>query len=466
MRPQLNLTQTQRLAMTQTLRQQLEMLQLSSLELDALIQQELADNPLLEEADSLQQTGDEPETEADTEDEPSRQDEAEDDTMDILKQLDEDSGDYTPGGAPDDDQWRPEPESRTTLADHLLSQVRNLGLDPGMEAAASYIVYSLDRHGLLASGVRELLQSWEGDPAMLDRALALVRTLEPLGVGQPCAEEALKVQLKARGFDEDSLEYQLLDRHFGDLAERRIPGIARSLGVSPQRIEEASRVILSLNPWPGSDFSPDSSVAVIPDLIIERTDEGFVVFLNDGRFPRLHISERNRRVLESPSASPIEREYVRTKFRRAGWFIRAISQRQDTVLRIGRFLIEAQRDFLEHGVDCLRPLTLQQAADALGYNPSTISRAVNGKYVQSPQGIHEMKFYFGRAAGSGDTDTSAARVKEEIRRLVAHEDPSAPLSDQKISGMLAGMGMPVKRRTVANYRMELGIESARRRRRF
>ncbi len=471
MRPQLELTQSQRLVMTQTLRQQLEMLQLSSVELEALIRQELSDNPLLEEVDPTASGAEEPEPESppeqDTEGEPSRQDEAEEDTMDILRQLEEDAGELPSGGVyQDEDPWRPEPESRTTLSEHLIRQVQNLGPGPGVEEAAAYVIYSLDRHGLLCFGEQELLQGWEGDPSMLYRALDLVRTLEPQGVGQYSAQDALKVQLAAAGYREDSLEFTILDRHFDDLAARRIPAMARALGVTPARVEEAASVILSLNPWPGADFTPDTNSVVIPDLIIERTDEGFVVFLNDGRFPRLHISERNRRILESPSTSPVERDYVKGKFRRAGWFIRAIAQRQDTVLRIGRFLVEAQSDFLEHGVDFLRPLTLQQAADALGYNPSTISRAVNGKYVQSPQGIHEMKFYFSRAAGSGETDASAARVREEIRRLVSQENPGAPLSDEKISTVLRNMGMPVKRRTVANYRMEMGIESARRRRRF
>ena len=469
MRHQLSQIQTQKLVMTQTLRQQLEMLQLSSLELDALISQELSDNPLLEEAETSPQSTDDSESEPsepDTEEEPTRQDETEDDTMDILRQLEEDAGEYPSTGFTDEEQWRPEPESRTTLSDYLIRQVQNLGLGSGVEAAASYVIYSLDSHGLLCSGVQDLLQGWEGDPALLNLALETVRSLEPLGIAQPSAEAALMVQLKALGYSENSLEFRILNEHFDDLAARRIPAIAKALGVSPQRVEEASGVILSLNPWPGSDFTPDTNTVVIPDLIIERVDDGFVVFLNDSRFPKLSISERNRRVLESPSTSTVEREYVRSKFRRAGWFIRAISQRQDTVLRIGRFLVEAQRSFLEHGVDHLRPLNLQQAADALGFNASTISRAINGKYVQSPQGIHEMKFYFGRVAGSGETDTSAARVREEIRRLVSHEDPSAPLSDQKISSILSEMGMPVKRRTVANYRVEMNIESARRRRRF
>lgn len=470
MRHQLEITQTQKLVMTQSLRQQLEMLQLSSLELEALIRQELSDNPLLEEVDPLQQGADEPDQDSpdqEAEEEPTRQDETEEDTMDILRQLEEDSGEYPSGGSvQEEDLWRPEPESRITLSEHLIRQVQHLGMGEGIESAAAYVIYSLDRHGLLCCGIQELLMGWGGDPELLYRALVVVRGLEPQGVGQQSAEDVLKFQLKARGYAEDSLEFRILSEHFDDLASRRIPAIARALGVTPSRIEEASKVILSLNPWPGADFSPDTNTVVIPDLIIDRADDNFVVFLNDNRFPRLHISERNRRVLESPSTSSVERDYVKTKFKRAGWFIRAISQRQDTVLRIGRFLVEAQGDFLLHGLDYLRPLTLQQAADALGNNASTISRAINGKYVQSPQGIHEMKFYFSRAAGSGETDTSAARVREEIKRLVSHENPSAPLSDERLSAILSDMGMPVKRRTVANYRMELGIESARRRRRF
>jgi RNA polymerase sigma-54 factor len=471
LRTQLRLTQTQKLAMTQTLRQQLEILQMPSMELEGLIAAELAENPLLEESgNSSDQTEGEPpadeQSSDETDDEPERDDAKEDDPLDILREIDEEMGTMSSSRYVEEEQWQPEHASPVTLSEHLLSQLDTLELPDPVENASVYVIYSLDRNGLLTLPPEELLTGWDGPQDVLDRAIETVRDLDPPGVAQSSSRDALLHQLRlgSPGDERRGVALRIIEECFEDLAERRVLPIASRLGVTPRQVEEAIELIRTLNPWPGSEFAGGFGTPVVPDVIIERHGDRMVVYLNDDRFPHLSINERNRRILESPSSDSIEREYVKKKFKRAGWFIKSIRQRQDTVTRIARFISERQRDFLVNGVDALKPLTLQEAAEALGFNQSTISRAINGKYVQSPQGIHEMRYYFSR--GSADSSIAAETVREEIRRLVSGEDSANPLSDERIAEILTGSGMAVKRRTVANYRNQMDIPGARKRRRF
>jgi RNA polymerase sigma-54 factor len=468
LRTEIRLSQVQKLAMTQTLRQQLEILQLPSLELDNLIAAELYENPLLELADGESESPDnqeEPEIEA-SEEEPEREDLSEDDPLDILKEIDEESDMMPSGRFTEEEQWRQEAASPATLSEHLLSQMDALDLEEGIENAVVYVIYSLDSNGLLTQDPDELQKGWDGPEEMLSSAIKAVRTFHPPGVAQYSAREALMFQLVHKNGESsrETLEYRIIDQCFSELAERRILSIAAILGVQPHCVENAILKIRELNPWPGSEYAGCAGIVVIPDIIIEMHNGKFLVFLNDDRFPHLAISGRNRSLLESPSTGSVEKEYVKKKFKKASWFIKAIKQRQETVMKIAGFIARTQSDFLLQGVDFLKPLTLQEAAHALGFNQSTISRAINGKYVQSPQGIHEMKFYFSR--GSADSTVATISVKEEIKRVIAGEDESNPLSDERIAEMLNSSGTEVKRRTVANYRKQMNIPGARKRRRF
>jgi len=285
-------------------------------------------------------------------------------------------------------------------------------------------------------------------------------------VGALSASGALEMQLEKMGFSYDSLEYRIVSDHFNELAEKRIKTIAAAEGVSPHKVQEAIDRISVLNPWPGNEFSTVTNSAVIPDLIIIKIGDHFEAILNDNRFPHLMISTHNRRILESPGTTPKEKEYVKKKFQKASWFIKAIRQRQETVTRIGEYLADYQSNFFEHGIEGLKPLTLQMVADALGYNQSTISRAINGKYVQSPKGIHEMRYFFSRALPGEGGDVSSRTVKDELRRIIESEDEKKPLSDSKLVLALEAAGMEVKRRTVANYRAEMNIPPASKRKRY
>ncbi len=480
----------QNLTLNPVMQQSLEMLQMSSTDLDDLIEQELSENPLLEvqqddstrdqppedpapgeepgDASAEGPAGEQPsEGEApgssDDEDPEPRRDDEREDHLEFLADLEDGSQDYRGGSS--EEPWRPEYVGRTTLSEHLLAQARDLRPGPDLEEAVRYVVYSLDRHGLLSMGRENLAADWPGPSGLLDRAVELVRSLEPTGVGCSTVREALLAQLDQRGTPADSLEYRLIDEFFDLLPEGQYPVLARALRVTPKDIQDAMERVRGLNPFPGSDFSPDNNTVVIPDISVIRVEGEYIALLNDTRFPSLVISERNRRVLESPHSDPQAREYVKKKYDRASHFIKAIQQRQDTVLRIGQFLASYQSDYFDDGVDALKPLTLQQVARALGRNQSTISRAINGKYLDSPQGISELAFFFSRRL-AGAEDVSTRTAQEELRRIVEGEDPTRPYSDCDLSAMLNARGLQVKRRTVANYRKLLGILPASHRKRF
>ena len=471
LRQDMRLTQTQKLIMTQKLQQSLEMLQLSSIELEKLIEQELRENPLLEDVaeepqgdtttDSLEVRDEDTDAE-----EPQRSDTNEDDPLDILRQIDENNGNRVSSSAQREDSWRPEIVSVPSLSEHLLSQLYTAKISAELEEAVAYVIYSLDRHGLLTLTASELLDGWDGEPSLLPQAIDLVKSFEPGGVGCASVEDALALQLKEKGYPENSLEYLIVTKHFMDMAETRLIRIAKAESVSPREVQDAIEHISKLNPWPGDDFASDSNFTIVPDVIIRKVEGRYIAILNDNRFRKLTISARNRKILETPGSPSTEKDYVKNKFRRASWFIKSIAQRQNTVMRIASFLAQYQEGFFENGIEGLRPLTLQQVADELGFNQSTISRAINGKYIQSPRGIHEMRFFFSRKLVGESGDMSTRIVKEELKRLIAAEDPEKPLSDEKLAAMLQARGMNVKRRTVANYRTELNVSSARKRRRF
>jgi RNA polymerase sigma-54 factor len=458
LRQNLGMALRQRLILSPALQQSIELLQLPSVELEKLIEAELAENPLLE----AEPQAEEPPAGAEDEDpEPTRSD-ATEDHLEFLAGLE----DYAPSySGVQEEPWRPEPVRDESLADHLLGQVYDLRLDPDLEEAVRYVIYSLDRHGLLSLGREELGTGWEGDPALLDRAVAVVQGLEPRGAGCFSVREAILLQLDDAGSPADSLERRLVRDHFDELPGTPVQKLARLAGATPVEIQEAMDGIRRLNPYPGAEYMQDSNTLVIPDIFFIRMEGRYIALMNDSRFPALVISERNRRIIESPHSPPEEKEYVREKYKRASLFLRSIEQRQQTVRRIGEFLAEHQAGFFDQGVEALRPLTLQQVGDALGYNQSTISRAINGKYAESPQGVHEMRFFFSRSLPeSGDISTRTA--KEELKRLVEMEDPSAPLSDDQLAERLRNRGLAVKRRTVANYRTQMGIPPANRRKRF
>lgn len=456
----LSLQQQQKLIITQELRQALIILQMPLLELEAYLQQELLSNPVLE-------VREEPEEEP----QPAPGPEA----GDLGRWLEylEGDGEVAPAWGRDEDQEDAEP-GRTlaapapTLHDHLHLQLRLLPLPPAERRAAAFLIDSLDDNGYLTLALDEAARLLGLPLATVEAALRAVQGLEPPGVGARDLKECLHLQWAALG-DGNPLVPQIIEYHLDDLAAGRITRIAEQLRATPAQVQAAADALRRLDPKPGRTFGrPGDTRYVVPDVVVERVGGEYVVLVNDAGLPRLHLSPAYRRILESGQGlDPEARRFLEGRWHSALWLLRAIEQRRLTLYRVAEAVVRLQRPFFDRGVRHLRPLTLREVAAEIGMHESTVSRATAGKYVQTPHGLFEFKFFFssGVEAWGGD-GVSAESVKRLIRDLVAQEDPRNPLSDQAIAQALARQGIRISRRTVAKYREEAGIPASARRKRY
>ncbi len=354
----------------------------------------------------------------------------------------------------------------SSLQEQLLEQLRLADLPPRTRELAELIVGSIDDHGYLRSHLADLATAAAADLADLEAALKVVQAFDPPGIGARDLRECLLLQLARQGRAR-SLAAKLVARHLDDIARNRLPQIARDLAVSMDRLQELIAEVRALNPYPGSGLAPDQTIFVVPEVTVERRDDRFVVIPNREHVPRLRLSAFYQQLLEDPGTPAETRDYIKEKFASGKLLIRSLSQRESTIQRIAEVVVDAQYDFLRHGIEHLRPLTMQQVADKLGIHETTVSRAIAGKYMQTPVGLYEFKFFFSGGYQAEDGDEISSRgVMEKIRDLVAREDPAQPLSDLKLAQLLRDQGLPVARRTVAKYREELGIPSSHLRREF
>jgi RNA polymerase sigma-54 factor len=289
------------------------------------------------------------------------------------------------------------------------------------------------------------------------RVLGLIQQFEPTGVGAHDVVECLLLQIEMEYPEENEMKV-LVAEHLEELERRQIPSIAKAMGVKPERVEELKEMLAKLNPWPGLEYSSEPPQYVTPDVIVEKTDNGYDVYLSNESSPELRISNQYRNLMRKAKIGKDEKKYLRDKVESAKWLIRNIEQRQNTILRIARAIVEVQRDFMEKGVEAIRPLTLQEIADAVGVHEATVSRATRGKYMQTPQGLFEMKYFFspGLKRDSGDEQSSKS-VQSLIKKIIDEEDKTKPLSDQKIANLLKTQGINIARRTVTKYRENMGL---------
>jgi RNA polymerase sigma-54 factor len=331
---------------------------------------------------------------------------------------------------------------------------------------AESIIHNLDDAGYLRGMTLEELAASNGvTPDAMEDALTLVQELEPTGVGARTLSECLLLQAQAEYPYQDVL-HDLIRHHLPDLEKRNYAGIARSLGVSKDDIMDMHRVLQTLNPRPGRQFSDDGNSYITPDIYIFRDDAGqWTTQLNDDGLPRLRVSDQYRRSLRGQGGSQAK-EYVQERLRSAMWLIKSIEQRQRTIRRVTQSIIEYQQDFLEKGIEYLRPLVLRDIAEDIGMHESTISRVTTNKYVHTPQGIFELKYFFNSSIRKqGGEDVAAEAVKHHIKSLISAENAANPLSDQQLVEMLhKANGIQIARRTVAKYREMLGIMSSSKRR--
>jgi RNA polymerase sigma-54 factor len=468
----LALRQTQKMVMTPMLQQAISLLQLSRLELLQTLHTQLEENPILEEVmEGTEDLDETPAGDADV-DETLAGINGERTGSDIdWESYLQDASDYRPP-LPREDTEQIDGESLLTrpssLQDHLLFQLHLTVRDPELLRLGSFIIEDLDDSGYLRNSLEELASVASATPEFLEVALRAVQGLDPTGVGARDLRECLLLQLEARRERNDVAE-AIVRHHLGDVEHRQPGKIATALGVPLKEIHDAVALIASLEPKPGKNFSRDEPRYITPDVYIFRIDGRFVVTLNDDGLPRLRINSYYRGIMSKRHRVPPEaREYVEDKLRSALWFIRSIEQRKRTLTKVSESLVKLQADFLNHGIPRLKPLTLREVADDISMHESTVSRVTTNKYVQTPQGLFELKFFFHRGVPSTAGDAvSSVRVKELVRGYLTAENTAKPLSDQKIVEILAKHhGIEIARRTVAKYRGQLRIPSSSRRRPF
>ena len=470
--------QTQSLSLQQVLSPQLQqsllILQTPLLELRNLVQQEMETNPVLEELPDLPAP-----------DEPSEAEASADDNFDNefqkLASLDEEWRDYMAQsasyGAAGSRGSREAQDKRQfffdsipvqeTLHQNLIGQLNQSLLSATDRKAAELIVGNIDDNGFLQSTPEEMALNSGIPKEDFEKMLALIQTFYPAGVGAHDLRECLLIQLRRAG-KERSLEYKVVSEHMEDLGRRRFPEIARRMGISVDDVQKAADNIARLNPRPGQVFAAAPQNYVLPDLVVEKVDGEYQITLNNEQIPHLRISNLYKDIIASGDAQSSEvKNYIRDKIRSGKFLIRSIHQRQQTIFNIAQQIVLRQRDFLEHGPSHLKPMRMGEVADAVGVHETTVSRAVSGKYMATPQGVFEMKYFFtsGYETTTGES-LSNISVKEAILDLVKHENGSAPLSDHEIVEILAERGIPIARRTVAKYRDELNILPSHMRRKY
>jgi RNA polymerase sigma-54 factor len=474
MKHSLHLQQRQTLIMTPRLQQALKLLQVPTLELQQILKQEVLQNPLLEEVDEVTEQEDiDKENSSDEEENAEGENPADAEPVDWSEYMQESALDrtYVPPSETSVEFLEKVPVTRTTLAESLLEQLHYLVLPEDTMRIAEFLVCSLDERGWVVTPMEEIVESLGATIEEVEKVLLVVQALEPAGVGARGLRECLLIQLDARG-DRDKLPWILIHDHFDHLVNRRFPEIARLCKVSAEEVQAAADQIATLNPRPGTSVSAEDPKYVVPDLLIERVDEEYVVMLNDRNVPRLRISStyesviREKKKAGATTEEKQTREYIQGKLASAKWLIQTIEQRRRTMIKVMNCIVREQREFFDKGIAFLRPLTLAQVARQIDMHESTVSRVCSGKYVQTPRGVFELKFFFSSGLETDDgEDVSARTAKDIIKTLIAEEDRTDPLSDQRIAELLHEKGLHIARRTVAKYREQLNILPARFRRR-
>jgi len=470
----LHLQQKPTLVMTQRLQQALKLLQVPTLELQQILQTELQQNPLLEEVieyDEIEEPTADTEPAEAPEVDPERETTVQDEGEKSLAEWEEYwregyDGHYNRGEVQTaDDFYEKVPTTVPTLADYLTAQLRLATSDAETLRIGEYLIGTIDERGYLTMVDAEVADALSAPVEKVQETVAILQTFDPPGVAAHDLRECLLLQLRLRQ-QGDSLAYQIVDREFEHLKERRYHEIARSLKISVEQVQEAADSIGTLSPRPGNEIAAEEAKYVIPDLIVDRVDDDYVVYLNDRNVPRLRVSNAYRELLSQRKRGDETQEYILGKLNSAKWLIQTIEQRRRTMVKVMNCIVEQQRAFFDKGISQLRPLTLQQVASQIGMHESTVSRVTNNKYVQTPRGVFELKFFFssGLETASGE-DMSAKTARDIIQHLIGNEDKKEPLSDQRIAEVLHSRGLRIARRTVAKYREQMNILPARYRKR-
>ena len=456
----------QKLILTPSLQQAIKLLPMSTLELADMLNQEMVENPLLEEVptEELQPAEQQQQDKAAEQPAAEKPDTWDDADYEYF------FGDYLDDGyrsrTPSEVKELPPIEntlsSSASLSDHLLWQL-SLGTDnEQVKEIGSAIIGNLDDDGYLVASVEEIAAMGEWPVADVERALQHLQTFDPIGVAARDLQECLWLQIRHLGLEGTPTE-KIVTEHLRLLQNHQVPEIARKLGMSIDDLKEHVEIIRNLDPKPGSRFNPSQSQYVIPDVYVIKVEDQYVAALNEEGLPQLRISPVYRRLLDKTQGEQNDetRAYVKDKFRSALWLIKSVDQRQKTIHKVATSIINFQREFLDHGIEYLRPLVLRDVANDIGMHESTVSRVFNNKYMHTPQGVFELKYFFhsGISSSYGES-VSSVTIKQRIRKIIENEDPRKPLSDSKIVSILQKEGLMLARRTIAKYREELKIPTS------
>jgi RNA polymerase sigma-54 factor len=470
----LHLKLSQKLIMTPSLQQAIKLLQLSKLELQEVLNQELLENPLLEEsADEAKQE------EADVEAQEKTQTEEEAKAAELPPEKEKDSFDeidydayfqdyieygYNPRMGEEHEEF-PIENTLTrppNLTDHLAWQLGMSDAAPTVKEIGAFIIGNIDEDGYLRATIDEIVAAGPYDPADVEKAIAAIQSLDPIGVGARDLRECLLLQLDFLEVDNPMVESIVRD-YWDMFMQRHFAQIAKALGIDMKTLEGVVEIIKHLDPKPGRKYSNERAIYVEPDVYIQKVGDDYVIVLNEDGMPKLRINGSYRSMLNSmDSKSDGETvNYIKDKIRSAVWLIKSLDQRQRTIYKVAESIVKHQREFLEKGIDFLRPLVLRDVADDIQMHESTVSRVVSNKYMHTPRGLFLMKYFFhsGIDSDTGE-DISSLTVKKKIQGFIDGEDPRKPLSDSKIMKILNDEGINIARRTVAKYRDELNIPSS------
>ncbi len=450
-----------RLILTPSLQQAIKLLPLTTLELAEVLEQEVMENPLLEET---------PKEESELSlDEAQRLEQEKQKKDDPLAEIDVDKffEDYVEDSEPRRSRSLEVPEAppientlteTPDLYDHMLWQLRMSVSDELTLEIAEAIILNLDEDGMLRSSVVEIANMGPYPLEEVQKALCIVQGFDPPGVAARDIGESLRLQLKQLGLQDTPTDVMVRDC-LKQLQSHQYAEIARLMGLQPEEVAHHVEIIRRLDPKPGLRYSPDKSTYIVPDVFVVKEGEEYMIVLNDDGLPKLRISPTYRRMLdEKQPGSEETRSYVKDKLRSALWLLKSVDQRQRTIYKVAESIVRHQRGFLDHGIQELRPLVLRDVAADIGMHESTVSRVVANKYMHTPRGVYEMRFFFhsGITSSLGEA-VSSVTIKDRIKKMIEAEEASRPLSDSRIAEMLGRDGLPLARRTVAKYREEMRI---------
>ncbi len=443
----LNLKQVQKLLMTPQLKQAIEILQLNSYELNELITSELETNPMLEAYEDKE------------------------DIIEIYRELNKNS-DLDKYNYSADDEERDDlsfenmVSTDTSLTDHLLFQLHITPLAKKIKEICKVIIYDLDSNGYLNDDVKKLSEDYNYSQEDVLTALNVVQSFDPPGIAARNLTECLMIQLKSKNMY-DGVIKEIVENYLEEIADNKLSFIAKKLNVDIKEVQNAVDEIKKLNPRPGSSFSSYNDIKyVVPDAYIKKIDGDYVVLINESLYPGLRINKSYESILTATDDDNTKK-YLSNKIQSAMWLIKSIESRRDTLYKVLSAIVKEQRSFFDREQKYIKPMNLKKIAEAVGVHESTVSRAVNGKYVDTPLGVFEIKYFFQSGIGNGDGEMfSQEMIKEMIKQLISEEDPQDTLSDQKIAEILSQKGVTISRRTVAKYREEMNIPSSSKRKRY